>query len=219
MLGWIAPIVLPSLSGAVADQFFPPSLLHSKCTCHLLGSACDSVLDAGDDGAVGELHGLVLDRTEDAVGQTPRLAPRAPAVAARAQHPPPLLRRRTHLVEQHQRSTARLEEDGIPRRIPRAVRLHAVGDFDARRPPILLAPRHPDPDVRRPLARPPEPRRHELVLRRLDDRRRMHRGIRPGLVDELLEHDRRIVDAHGESRERARRAAERKKASSECVIE
>src|SRR6476646_1028258 len=45
MLGWIAPIVVPSLTGAVADQFFPPSLLHSKCTCHLLGSACDSVLD------------------------------------------------------------------------------------------------------------------------------------------------------------------------------
>src|SRR4051812_16380912 len=45
MLGWIAPIVVPSLIGAVADQFLPPSLLHSKCTCHLLGSACDSVLD------------------------------------------------------------------------------------------------------------------------------------------------------------------------------
>src|SRR5215217_3725450 len=44
MLGWIAPIVVPSLSGWVAVHVFPPSLLRSKCTCHRLGSECDSVL-------------------------------------------------------------------------------------------------------------------------------------------------------------------------------
>ena len=45
MLGWIAAIVTPSLSGGVALHVFPPSLLRSTCTCHLLGSACDSVLE------------------------------------------------------------------------------------------------------------------------------------------------------------------------------
>src|SRR6476646_9021546 len=60
MLGWIAPIVVPSLSGAVADQFLPPSVLHSKCTCHLLGSACDSVLDGATMVPSASCTGLFL---------------------------------------------------------------------------------------------------------------------------------------------------------------
>src|SRR5687767_7489648 len=44
MLGWIAAMVRPSLSGGVAVHVRPPSLLRSKWTCQRLGSVWDSVL-------------------------------------------------------------------------------------------------------------------------------------------------------------------------------
>src|SRR5687767_1060094 len=44
MLGWIAAMVRPSLSGGVAVHVLPPSLLRSKCTRQRLGSSSVSVL-------------------------------------------------------------------------------------------------------------------------------------------------------------------------------
>src|SRR5258706_16252937 len=44
MLGWIALIVRPSLSGGVALQVCSPSLLRSKCTCHFVGFSGVSTL-------------------------------------------------------------------------------------------------------------------------------------------------------------------------------
>ena len=205
-------MAMPSLSGAVAVHVFPPSRVVDPVAAvgdalevHLPPARLRVRLRAGrrDDGAVGELHRLVLDRAEDAVGQASCVAPLAAAVAARAQHPPPLLRRRPNLVEEHQRPAARLEQYRVPRRVPRAVELQSIGDFDARRPSVFLLPGHPDAHVGAPLARPAEPRRHELVRRCLDDRRGVHRRIRPALVDELLEQDRRVLGVRCEGAEDA----------------
>src|SRR5262249_11385425 len=59
---------------------------------------------ASQERAVGELHQLVLDRTEDTLRKAPRLAPRPPVVTRGSNHAPPRLRARSNFVEQHQRA-------------------------------------------------------------------------------------------------------------------
>src|SRR6185369_8020654 len=84
MLGWIAPIVVPSLIDGVAVHVFPPSLLRSKWTCQRLGSECDSVLVGATMVPSASCTGLFL------------IGPRMPSGRRRASlhvRPPSLLAR------------------------------------------------------------------------------------------------------------------------------
>ena len=116
MLGWMALIVRPSFSGSVVVQVLPPSLLRSKCTVHLLGLSAVSLLVGQRMIAVGELHRLVLDRAENAVGQTRAAHQVLPPSVEVLQHRPTSARTRADFVEEHQRPGLRLEQHGIPAR-------------------------------------------------------------------------------------------------------
>src|SRR5205823_4080409 len=87
-----------------------------------------------EDRAVEHRDRLVLDRTEDAVGQALRRGPRLPAVGRGLQLAPPRAGRRADLIEEHERPVLRLEEDGVPRRQRLAVWLDAVGRLRGRGP-------------------------------------------------------------------------------------
>ena len=69
-----------------------------------------------DDGSVRQAHGLVLDRSQDPVGQPSRIAPRSTVVGRRADHAPPCARIGTDLIKERELAPAQLEENGIPRR-------------------------------------------------------------------------------------------------------
>src|SRR5262249_16580912 len=129
-------------------------------------------------------HRLVLDGTEDRRRKAPRLAPRPTEVARRSHHAPPRLRARPNLVEQHQRGTGHVDEDRIPARIARAIRLRAGRDLDRRGPSAALVSREPDPDVRRAFTRAAKPGRDQAVAC-VDDRRRMRARERCRLEHEL----------------------------------
>src|SRR6185503_16634550 len=131
-----------------------------------------------------KLDRLVLDRTENAVRQACRLAPRLAAVFARLEHAPPLTGARADFVKEHQRTVVRLEEDRIPRRLTRTVRLHSIRRLGGREPLAIDAAADPDTDVGVALARSAEERGDEPA-RSLRDRRCMTRRKRRGLVEEF----------------------------------
>ena len=138
-----------------------------------------------DDGAVGQPHRLVFDRTEHSVREAQRGAPRSTAVARRHRHAPPRARAWPDLVEEADRSVGVSEEDRVPARVARTVRLDARRDLARRRPRTLHVARQPDADVGGALARAPEPRRDEAVGR-FDERRRVHARKGRGLEEELI---------------------------------
>ena len=140
---------------------------------------------ARKDGAVLQLHGLVLDRTEDAFGQAARFTPGLAVIIAEAEQSPPLDRIRADLVIQLERSFLRLEEHRVPTRETLAVRLlRAFGDLDRRRPLAVDATSRPDRDVRLAFGLSGEPRRDQGAVLGLDNRRRMTARHRIGLEDE-----------------------------------
>jgi hypothetical protein len=67
--------------------------------------------------AVAKYHRLVLDRTENAVRQTPGVTPSAPAIGGDAQHTPPAPWARPDLVEQQERAACRLMQHWVPARL------------------------------------------------------------------------------------------------------
>ena len=140
---------------------------------------------AGEDRPVLQLHGFVLDRAEDAIRQTSRLAPGLAVVLAEAQHAPPFDRIGAHLVVKLQRAFLGLEEHGIPTRKPFAVGLDTFGYHHGRRPLAVDLPRYPDGNVRLALGFSCKPCRDQCTILRLDDRRGMtaRHGVR--LEDEL----------------------------------
>jgi hypothetical protein len=70
-----------------------------------------------------------------------------------------------------------------------AVRLDAVGDFDAWGPRVLLVARNPDANIRILFGRAAEPCGDHLTPVGLDDGRRMTGWIRCSFVDEFLHDD------------------------------
>ena len=93
---------------------------------------------AGQHHARGYLHRLCANRTEDSPRQRDRIRPRASRVGRRARKPPPLTWTRTNLVEQHERTVRRLEQHGIPARVPCRPAARRW------RPPPAPTTRHPD---------------------------------------------------------------------------
>ena len=79
----------------------------------------------GQRASVWKLHGLVLDRTKDAVRQAPCVGPGPSAVARRSNHPPPALGTWANLIEQQQRLVAHFEQHRVPAWVPSAIRLDA----------------------------------------------------------------------------------------------
>jgi hypothetical protein len=135
---------------------------------------------AGQDRAVLELHGLVLDRPKDAFGQSSRLTPGLAVVLALAKEAPPADRIGADFVIKLQRTFLGLEQHRIPTGETLAIRLGAVGDHHGRRPLALDLTRRPDTDIRLAFGRAGEPSRDHGSVLRLDDRRRMttRHGIR-----------------------------------------
>ena len=140
---------------------------------------------SGQNRAILQLHGLVLDGAEDAFGQSASRTPSLAVIFAEAEQPPPLDRIRADLVIQLERSFLRLEEHGIPTGEALAVRLRTFSDLDRSRPLTVHATGRPDRDVRLSLSLSGEPSRHQRPVLRLDDRRRMTARHGVGLEDEL----------------------------------
>ena len=157
------------------------------------GSGLQSLGTAsGQDRAILQLHGLVLDRAEDAIRQPARLTPGLAIVIAEAQQAPPLDRIRADLVIQLQRAFLRLEEHGIPTRESLTVRLRAFGDLDRRGPLAVDETGRPDRDVRLALGFSGEPSGDQGAILRLNDRRGVAAGHGVGLKDELRANHARI---------------------------
>ena len=137
------------------------------------------------DRAVFELNWLVLDGSEDAIGQPARLSPGLAVIIAEAQQAPPLDGIGSDFVVKLQRAFLGLKEHRVPTRESLAVRLRAFGDLDRRRPLASDETGSPDRDVGLALGFSGEPSRHQRPVLRLDDRRRMAARHGIGLEDEL----------------------------------
>ena len=108
------------------------------------------VLSAGrtEQRPISQFDRLVLDRTENAVGQFLRCGPSTSCVGGTKQHPPPAGRVWPHLVEKQQRSASRLEQNWVPTRKAIGVAgLSSVGNFDWGRPRFAIVARQSDPHV------------------------------------------------------------------------
>ena len=162
---------------------------------------------AGQDGAIRQLHGFVLDGSQDAVGQPARLPPRPTVVLAETQHAPPLDRIRPDLVIKLQRAFLGLEQHRIPTRESPAIRLRAFGELDGRRPPAVDVTGRPDRDVRFPLGFSGEPSRDQRAILRLDDGRRVTARHRVAREDELRTDQARLSREGGESQAEEREQA------------
>src|ERR1017187_3344434 len=144
-----------------------------------------------DDGPAGQLHRLIVDRSQKPIGQPARRRPRLAAVGRGLHFAPPYRLPRTGFEEQHEGPAAGLEKDRVPTRAGRAVG-HAARDHTLRRrPAAAVMAGQPDADIRSALAFTAKPGRGQS-LRRLDNRGSVT-GARGALVaDELrANHSRR----------------------------
>ncbi len=133
--------------------------------------------------AIGKLHGLVLDRAEDAFGQFLSRRPCFAAIGARFEFAPPRARRWTYLVEEHERRVFRLKQHGIPCGVTCAIGLLAVGRLDALGPfAIGKLARHPDAHVRVFLRRAAKPSR-DKPCGRLGDGSGVYLRVGASVVD------------------------------------
>src|SRR5262249_20326440 len=86
-----------------------------------------------------------------------RRRPRLAVVGRCLRQSPPCVGARAYLVEQHERSTRWLKQDGVPAGMALSVRLNAVCDFDRHGPSRSLMTRYPATCVRIFLARAAKP--------------------------------------------------------------
>ena len=138
-----------------------------------------------NDGAVGEPHRLVLDRTEDAVGQAARVAPCLPGVGATFAPCPTTSAGWDRPCRRASAVRRRLEQHRIPARD--AACRPAARRWRPRPAPSTARARCRDsqmPTSGAPSRVPPNHAVDEPGAR-LDDRRGMGAGERRGLVDEL----------------------------------
>ena len=110
----------------------------------------------GENVATLERDGFIFSGAENAWGQADGIGPGLPGVVGAAKHPPPFGRGWADFEEQNERSIARLEEDRVPARLPRAIGLNPVGDFDGLGPSSIAKPGEPDGNVFCPFARAAE---------------------------------------------------------------
>ncbi len=184
MLPWMASRFQAPLSiGPMNSHVRPASRERSTWARQPDGES--SVLDGLSHVPSGRITGLFLIGPSTGDGRRVGVAPGPAAVRRGLHHAPPRSRRGADLVEQPQRLARRREEHGVPRGMPRAVRLHAVRHLDGCRPAPRFEPRHPDADIGRALARAAEPGGHEAARRHLGDRRCVALRIRGVVVQEL----------------------------------
>jgi hypothetical protein len=156
------------------------------------------------DVAIRELHGLVLDRPEDAFGQPLRCGPGFAAIGARFELAPPRARRWADFVEEHQGRVLRLKKHRIPGGMPRAICLHAIRRFDAFGPlAIGKLPRHPDTHIRIFLRRSSKPRRDEPGWRFYDGCG-VNLWVRAGVVDVFRFQDSGISSVHSSDKQESK---------------
>src|SRR5690242_19957172 len=89
---------------------------------------------AAENVAVGQLHGFVLDRAENAIGQAHRLGPGFAVVLRSFHHAPPGGRLGTDFVEEKQWTVSWLKQDRIPAGEPVGFKTDAIRNFHWRRP-------------------------------------------------------------------------------------
>ena len=148
-----------------------------------------SVLEPASRSPLAQLHRLVLDRSEDAVGKARRRRPGPAAVGGRRHHAPPRAGARSDLVEEQQRARSRAgtapdSTSGSAAR-PTARRWRPRPAASTSAVPAAR-PRCRRRDCVRPCRRT-RPRRGRRCV--LDNRRRVARRKRRGLEDELRRQD------------------------------
>ena len=140
---------------------------------------------AGKDRAILQLHGLVLDRAEDAFRQTSRLTPGLAIIITQTKQAPPFDRVGADLIVKLQGTFLGLEQDRIPTRETFTVRLQTFGYLDRRRPFAVDLTRHPDGDIRLTFGFAREPCGDQRPVTSLDDRGGVTAGDGIRLEDEL----------------------------------
>ena len=140
---------------------------------------------ARKDGAVLQLHGLVLDGPEDAFGQSASRTPSLTVVVAQTEQAPPFNGIRADLIVKLQRTFLGLEQDGIPTGETFTIGLGAFGDFHGSRPFAVHPPGRPNRDVGLALGLTGKPSGDQGAIPRLNDCRGMtaRHGVR--LEDEF----------------------------------
>src|SRR5258706_1743434 len=114
--------------------------------------------------AIGELNWLVLDRTENAIGQAAWFGPMLSTIIRLNQHAQPSRWPRPNFVEEQERPRFWLKKNRIPARKALLRRLHPVGNLDGRCPCSAFVPRRPDAYILVLFARSAKPGRDQALF-------------------------------------------------------
>src|SRR5579859_7740333 len=138
--------------------------------------------------AIRQLHGFILDRPDDTVGQAVGVRPGFAEIVGSLEHAPPFARIGADFVEEEQRAVFRTEQHWVPARQAVLSRLLAGRRFNWLRPLSVEMARKPNADARILFVLSAEPCGDEPRFR-FDKGRSVTTGERRFLEDEFLGYD------------------------------